>query len=222
MEPGSSQLFHAERAYRDASPWALGVALLTALLRAPAVTSSLTRRLRRPLSELTTAAEDMSGGRYGTRVPDMGAGAEVDALAESFSTMAAGLERTEHVRRRMLSDLAHELRTPAAVLAVHLECLEDGVATFDGPTGAAMGEQLARLIEDIDDVSRAEEGCIVLERERVPLARPLHAGADAAREVGAERGVTLRVEAEPAGEPVAGTVLLARQRMGQVLANLLS
>lgn len=224
-EPGSSQLFHAERAYRDASLWTLGVALLTALLCALAVTSSFTRRLRRPLTELTRAAEDMSGGRYGTRVPPMGGGAEVDALAESFNTMAARLERTEHVRRRMLSDLAHELRTPVAVLAVYLEGLEDGVATFDGSTGAVMGEQLARLtrlIEDIDDVSRAEEGRIVLEREHVPVARLLHAGADAAREAGADRGVALRVEAGTAGEPVAGTVLVDRQRMGQVLGNLLS
>src|SRR5690606_4816452 len=100
----------------------------------------------------------------------------------SFNTMAARLERTEHVRRRMLSDLAHELRTPVAVLAVYLEGLEDGVATFDRSTGAVMGEQLARitrLVEDLEDVSRAEEGRIVLEREHVPVAHLLRAGADA-------------------------------------------
>ncbi|MFE7631365.1 ATP-binding protein [Kocuria sp. NPDC057446] len=206
-DPGSAQLFHAERAHRDASLWTLGVALLTALLCA--------------LAELTRAAEDMSGGRYGTRVPPMGAGAEVDALAGSFNTMAARLARTEHVRRRMLSDLAHELRTPVAVLAVYLEGLEDGVTTFDGTTGAVMGEQLARitrLVEDLDDVSRAEEGRIVLGREHVPVARLLCAGADAAREDCADRGVTLRVEADPG----LGAVDVDRQRMGQVLGNLLS
>ncbi|MFI7584718.1 sensor histidine kinase [Kocuria sp. M1N1S27] len=226
VEPGTSQLVHVERAYRDASLWTLGVALLTALLCASAVSASFARRLRRPLTELTRAAEDMAGGRYGTRVPPMGGGAEADALAESFNTMAARLERTEDVRRRMLSDLAHELRTPVAVLAVYLEGLEDGVAEFDGAVGAVMGEQLARLtrlVEDIDDVSRAEEGRMVLEREPVPVLGLLRSSADAVREAYADKGVSLRVEADPAGRAGdAGTVLVDRQRMGQVLGNLLS
>lgn len=55
-----------------------------------------------------------------------GAGAEVDTPAESFTTMAAPLERTEHVRRRVLSEPAHGLRTPVAVRTAHLEGTEGG------------------------------------------------------------------------------------------------
>ncbi|MFI7482945.1 sensor histidine kinase [Kocuria sp. M1R5S2] len=225
--PDGSELYHVERAYRDASLWTLGVALLAALLGALLVTGSLTRRLRRPLAELTRAARDMAGGRYGARVPPMDGGAEVDALAESFNTMAAELERTEDVRRRMLSDLAHEMRTPLAVLAVYREGLEDGVARFDRSTGAVMAEQLARLtrlVEDIDDVSRAEEGRMVLECSPVPVDELLRSAADAARDACALKGVGLRVDTGvgASGDDGAAVVLVDRQRMAQVLDNLLS
>lgn len=220
-EPGPGQLMHLERAYRDAGLWTLGVALVTALVCALAVSASLARRLRGPLAALTRAAQALARGRWGARVPAMGAGAEVDALAAAFNTMAAELERTEDVRRRMLSDLAHEMRTPLSVLGVYLEGLEDGVTEFDASTGAVLAEQLARLtrlVEDIDDVSRAEEGCMVLDRSPVPVAQLLRSAADAAGEAYAAKGVGLRVDdgADAAVLPV------DRQRMGQVLGNLLS
>ncbi|WP_082157396.1 cell wall metabolism sensor histidine kinase WalK [Kocuria sp. SM24M-10] len=219
--PDPAQLMHVERAYRDAGLWTLGVALVTALACALAVSASLARRLRGPLAALTRAAQDLARGRWGARVPAMGAGSEVDALAAAFNVMAAELEATEGVRRRMLSDLAHEMRTPLSVLGVYLEGLEDGVTEFDASTGAVLAEQLSRLtrlVEDIDDVSRAEEGRMVLERSPVAVTQLLGAAADAAREAGAAKGVALRVE-----DDAPGAVLpVDPQRMGQVLGNLLS
>ena len=157
----ATQLMHVEQAYRDTNLWTLGMALATALVCALGVTLVFTRRLQRPIDALTHAAQAMARSRYDTRVPAMGAGAEVDALAGAFNTMAAQLERTEDTRRRMLSDLAHEMRTPISVLTVYLEALQDEVAHWDETTSELMGEQLARLtrlVEDINDVSRAEEG----------------------------------------------------------------
>lgn len=216
----STQLMHVERAYRDANLGSLGVGLATALICALAVTWLLTRRLQRPLHALTKAARGMAHGHYDIRVPTMGAGAEVDALAGAFNTMAAQLEHTEDTRRRMLSDLAHEMRTPIAVLAVYLEALQDGVTTWTEATGELMDEQLTRLtrlVEDINDVSRAEEGRITLDRTEEPVADLIHTAADAHREAYAIKGVDLQVNA-----PATGTVFADRQRMGQVLSNLLT
>ncbi|MEX5270151.1 sensor histidine kinase [Kocuria sabuli] len=220
-EPDPGQLMHLERAYRDAGLWTVGVALVTALACALAVSASLARRLRGPLDVLTRAAQALARGRWGARVPAMGAGAEVDALASAFNTMAAELERTEDVRRRMLSDLAHEMRTPLSVLGVYLEGLEDGVTEFDASTGAVLAEQLARLtrlVEDIDDVSRAEEGRMVLDRSPAPVAQLLRSAADAAGEAYAAKGVGLRVD----DGTDAAVLPVDPQRMGQVLGNLLS
>lgn len=215
-----TQLLHVERAYRDANLWTFGVALTTALACAMGVSWFFTRRLQRPLTALTQAAGTMAAGRYDTRVPTMAAGAEVDALATSFNTLAARLERTEHVRRRMLSDLAHEMRTPLSVLSVYLEALQDGVTQWDATTHGLMGDQLARLarlVEDINDVSRAEEGRMPLESTPVPVGELLCAASDAHREAYTAKGVTLTVDPQ-----TTATVEVDRQRMGQVLGNLLT
>ncbi|GGG62112.1 two-component sensor histidine kinase [Kocuria dechangensis] len=216
----SPELLHVERAYRDTNLITLGVALGTALICALVVSAWCSRRLRDPLERLTEAAQGMARGRYDTRVPDMGAGAEVDALASSFNTMAARLQRTEDTRRRMLSDLAHEMRTPISVLTVYFEALQDGVTHWDETTDELMSEQLARLtrlVEDINDVSRAEEGRMDLDRAEHPVCELVHAAVEAHREAYAAKGVELLVDLDQGG-----TVEVDRQRMGQVLGNLLT
>ncbi|KUG52604.1 histidine kinase [Kocuria rosea subsp. polaris] len=217
----SPELLHVERAYRDASVITLGVALGTALVCAAAVTWFFTRRLRRPLSALTEAARGVARGRYDSRVPALAAGAEVDAVAASFNAMAERLERTEELRRRMLSDLAHEMRTPISVLTVYCEALQDGVAHWDESTGELVADQLGRLtrlVEDIHDVSRAEEGRIDLDRTELPAGEPARSAAEAQREAYAAKGVRLVLDIDDD----AGVVEVDRQRMGQVLGNLLT
>jgi two-component system sensor histidine kinase BaeS len=217
----SPELLHVERAYRDAGLIVLGVALGTAVICAAAVTWLFTRRLRRPLAALTEAARGMSRGRYDTRVPALGAGVEVDAVAASFNTMAERLERTEELRRRMLSDLAHEMRTPISVLTVYCEALQDGVAQWDEATGELVTDQLGRLtrlVEDIHDVSRAEEGRIDLDRASQPAGDLARSAAETHREAYAAKGVRLVLDVDDD----AGVVDVDRQRMGQVLGNLLT
>ena len=217
----SPELLHVERAYRDAGLIVLGVALGTAVICAAAVTWLFTRRLRRPLAALTEAARGVSRGRYDTRVPALGAGVEVDAVAASFNTMAERLERTEELRRRMLSDLAHEMRTPISVLTVYCEALQDGVAQWDEATGELVTDQLGRLtrlVEDIHDVSRAEEGRIELDRAPHFVEDLLRTAVEAHREAYAAKGVHLVLSPGDAG----GAVEVDRQRIGQVLGNLLT
>ena len=217
----SAQLLHAEQAYRDTNLITLVVALVTALACAVLAAFWLSRRIQVSLGQLTEAAQSMAHGHYDIRVPDMGAGTEVEALAASFNTMAGQLERTEDIRRRMLSDLAHEMRTPISVLTIYLEALQDGVTHWDETTSELMSEQLARLtrlVDDINDVSRAEEGRIDLDRTEQPVGELLRSAVEAHREGYAAKGVALELDVDES----AGTVDVDRQRMGQVLGNLLT
>lgn len=221
-EENSPELVHIEMAYREASLISLGVGLLIALLAATAVTWFLTRRLRDPLEQMTTAARELTRGHYTTRVPDVGSGTELDTLAEAFNTMASRLEGTEDTRRRMLSDLAHELRTPIATLDAYHDGLHDGIADVGPESRAVLSEQthrLARLADDIDEVSSAEEGRLGLDLAAHSVSDLLWTAHDAMRDRYAEKGVNLLVD-------VAGgaglTVVVDRTRIGQVLANLLT
>ncbi|WP_101652878.1 sensor histidine kinase [Brevibacterium ihuae] len=216
---GSPELFHVEQAYRDANLITLAVALGTGLACALLASFLLSRTIRTPLEQLTAAAAEVAHGNYDVRVPVLGAGVELDSLARAFNMMADQLTRTEETRQRILSDLAHEMSTPVSVLSVYLEGLQDEVVEWNPTTDAVMAEQLARLtrlVEDIDDVSRAEEGRIDLDPAPLPLANLLETCAAAVRENYAAKGVTLTTAAD------ADVLIADRQRLAQVLDNLLS
>lgn len=218
----SSERAHIEMAYRDASLLSVGIALAISLLAATAVTWVLTQRIHRPLDQITDAARELTRGHYATRVPDVASGTELDTLAEAFNTMAARLEGVEDTRRRMLADLAHELRTPIAILSAHHEGLHDGITSLGPASQAVLTEQtdrLARLADDIDEVSTAEEGRLHLALRSLLITDVMWAAHHGMRERCADRGVNLVVDPTDA----AGlTVRIDQRRVGQVMTNLLT
>lgn len=136
--------------------------------------------------------------------------------------MAARLDSVEDTRRRMLSDLAHELRTPIATISAYHEGLHDGVTSLGPESRAALEEQtqrLARLADDIDEVSTAEEGRLALDLRSHHVSHLLWAAHEGIRDRYAAKGVNLLVD----DRSVAGLqVLVDRSRIGQVLTNLLN
>lgn len=218
----SPELAHIEQAYQQASAVALGVALFTSLACAILVTWFVSRRLRQPLDELTDAARELFRGHYARRVQAMGGGTELETLGSAFNSMAGRLEDVENTRRRLLSDLAHELRTPIATLAIYHEGLFDGVTDLNVETQAVLASQtarLARLADDIDDVSRAEEGRLSLERAPHLVNDLVPRSAEAVRGRYQDKGVDLLVDlAHSDGLAVD----VDSNRIGQVLGNLLA
>ncbi|WP_435198078.1 sensor histidine kinase [Janibacter sp. GS2] len=218
----SSESAHIETAYRDASLLSIGIALAISLVAATAVTWLLTQRFHRLLDQITHAARELTRGHYATRVPDVASGTELDTLAEAFNTMAARMEGLEDTRRRMLADLAHELRTPIAILSAHHEGLHDGITSLGPASQTVLAEQtdrLARLADDIDDVSTAEEGRLHLDLQRELITDVMWTAHHGMRERCADRGVNLVVDATDA---TGLTVHIDQRRIGQVMTNLLT
>ncbi|WP_448072916.1 HAMP domain-containing sensor histidine kinase [Georgenia yuyongxinii] len=219
---GSAVARHAEEAFATASGLTLAVALLVALVTSVVMTTFLTRRIGRSLRRMRQAAGRVAGGDYSARVPEPGMGPEFDDLADAFNAMAAALSTIETTRRRMLGDLAHEMRTPLATVDAYLEGLQDGVVEADEATWAMLRDQigrLARLGEDISLVTSAEEGRLSMRRVPVPVATIVGTAAAQA----SARYATKNVELEVAVEDSAGRTLLDADvdRLGQVLTNLL-
>lgn len=216
----AAEAIHVERAFNDSLLIALGVALVTSVLMALGVTAYFTRRVQRSTAAVAESAVDIASGQYRARVPSPGLGSEFDLLATTINELAERLGDVETTRRRILADLAHEMRTPLASIEAHLEAVEDGVRELDEATLAVLHSdtsRLQRLAEDISAVSQAEEGR--LESRPVPTAAGtlLESAAAAARDAFDAKGVELLVDADT----VAGTVLVDPQRMAQVLGNLL-
>lgn len=209
---------HIEEAFASALLVSISVASMAAVAAALAVSWYFSRRVQRSIDTVAQAAADVAAGRYGTRVPDPGLGGEFTALSSTYNTLAQRLETTEQTRRRMLADLAHEMRTPLATLEAHLEAVEDGVRTFDPSTRHVFWSSMRRLqklAEDMSAVSKAEEGQLALTPTPVPVADLVNAAADAARGRYAAEGVQLVAAASDCGR-----VLVDPDRMGQVLSNM--
>ena len=186
------------------------VALLVGLL--------ITRSLTRPLRSMTLAAQGLAAGVTHTPLA-VPADRELADLAHAFNAMAADLDKQERLRRQLVADIAHELRTPLSVLRLQVESIEDGV---EQPTAAVMGSigqevgLLQRLVDDLRLLSLAEAGQISLAVERLDaqaaLARTAAIYAPRAR----QQGIELRVAPASALPEVAADP----QRLAQVLGNL--
>lgn len=215
-----SAIDHSVVAFRTASAVALALALALGVLAAFAVSVLLSRRIGRSLASLATAAQRIAQGASGVRVARPGMGREFDALAVAFNRMADRLEESESLRGRLLSDVAHELRTPVATIDAALEAIEDGVAQLSPSMVAvlrAQGARLVRLSEDLAAVTRAESGEASLRFERVDVAAVVDAAAIAAAPRARTAGVDIRKDSH--AEPLA--VLGDPERLAQVFGNLI-
>jgi signal transduction histidine kinase len=209
---------HLNEAFGESLLLSLAVAVAASTAAAAAIGWLVSSRIVRPVRALATAARLVSSGDYDARIHLAGED-ELAALARSFNDMAAALGAAEQRRRRLLSDVAHELRTPLATLDAYTEGLADGVVEPDEQTWQLLrGEtaRLKRLSEDIALVSRAEEGQLALHLEPIsPRTMLEHAAAEASPSYEA-KGVTLQLAAGDAP-----TVDADPERLGQVLTNLL-
>lgn len=143
-----------------------GMGLLAVLL-----SMLLARRLSRPLQRLTTAAEGIANGDLGQRVPVTTAD-EIGRLATAFNTMADSLEGHERLRRQLVSNAAHELRTPLMVIRGELEGMLDGVLPSSPEALQSLHQETGRLtaiLDGVDELSRAESSFLNLQREEVQL-----------------------------------------------------
>jgi len=211
---------HAEIAFRSAGTVALSAALAVAIVAAFVVSLVIARRVGSSLLSLSVAARRVADGEFGTRVPSPRMGREFDEFVASFNLMGSRLDASEALRKRLLSDVAHELRTPVATMTAYLEALEDGVAVLDAETVAllrAQGERLTRLSEDLSAVTRAESGEMTLALEARNPSALMEAAHLAAKEVAAGLRVTLVTDVAE-GLP---SVEVDPGRMAQVLGNLI-
>lgn len=212
---------HLDSAMTETLVLALGIGIAASAIAAAAVSWLLASRIARPVEELSLTAGELASGRLSARAAEPVADDELGDLTTAFNGMADALERTEETRRRLLSDLAHELRTPLATLEGYHEGLADGVVEPDTETFAVLADatgRLRRLVEDVALVSRAEEGRLPLERRTVDLRELTTAAVEAARPAASEAGLALTRHVPD--EPI--VVDVDPDRLGQVLANLLT
>jgi two-component system sensor histidine kinase BaeS len=198
-------------------PAAIGLAGL--LVVATIGTAWIARRVSRPVRRLTLASRRLADGHLDVRVPTRGSD-ELTRLSESFNQMAEAVQRSEERQRRLIADVAHEMRTPLSNLRGYLEGLSDGVVEPSRELFVSLHEETLlqrRILDDLQVLALAEAGELGYTKAPLDLADLARTSATAHRAVAAEAGVTLTADA-----PVPVWVDGDHDRLRQVLGNLLT
>ncbi len=184
-----------------------------------ATSYALARSITVPLRTLSGAVQEIARGNYRQRVV-IDSGDEVEQVARAFNGMAESLETNNQLRKRLLADIAHELRTPLAVIQGNLEGMLDGVVAMDREQVNSLYEetvQLNRLIGELRDLSLAEAGQLVLDKQPTDIGQLVARALSMIKPLADEKGVV----AESALTDVPPAEVDA-SRINQVIYNLLT
>jgi two-component system, OmpR family, sensor histidine kinase BaeS len=177
---------------------AAGLAAVLALLTGLAVA----RRITRPVERIIAVTRAMGRGERAARVGDIAAPGELRELATAFDQMADSRDRQDQLRRDLVADVAHELRTPVAVLQAGHEALLDGITEPTPDQLASLRDEvlrLARMVGDLQTLAAADAAALHLTRRPCDLAS---IGADAADSLAGQfeaAGITLERRLTPVG-----------------------
>ena len=178
----------------------------------------ISKRLTRPIKRLTSAAAAISEGDLKARVPVIGKD-ELCKLSESFNTMAHALETQEALRKKLLSNVAHELRTPLGAMRGELEGMMDGLIPSDKEQLQSLHEETGRLrkmLDGMEDLAQAQASVLTLRKQPVLLKPYLDNIIDRAGRTVREKNIQLRLECSD--ELIA---YADPDRLSQIVINLL-
>jgi signal transduction histidine kinase len=215
----SSGLRPAVAALRDRLIKTVGVGTGVAALLAVAVALVVARRITRPVAALTRVARARASGDRDVRVGRFSAPRELDELGLAFDRMADAIAREDELRRALVADIAHELRTPISVLQASCEALIDGVVEPTPTVISSSRDEVLRLgtrVEDLQVLASAEAAGLRMISRPVDLAQVAAEAAAALAPRFEAADIALVTELEPvsvSGDPA---------RLHQIVTNLLT
>lgn len=156
------------------------------------------RRISRPLQELTTVAEGLAGGAPGHRV-QVQSDDEIGRLATTFNRMADRLEAQEQLRKQLVSNVAHELRTPLMIIRGELEGMLDGLLPVTPEALQSLHDEASRLttiLDGVDELTRAQTAALQLHCQRVALLPLLQGIASRFERTAQEQQVSIQIHGD--------------------------
>jgi signal transduction histidine kinase len=198
----------------------LVVGAILAVCVAGFITVFLSGFISKPIQALTRAAGQFGKGDFSQRVKTRDK-SEVGQLARSFNIMADNLENAEHLRRNMVTDVAHELRGPVSNIRGQLEAIEDGLAKPDEKAIGSIHEEimlLSRLIDDLQELSLMEAGRFKFDMQIGDISQVIAQVVEALQGKAAAQKISLTTDIEKGLPPCN----IDQLRIGQVLRNLVN
>lgn len=196
--------------------------LFSSLLTIGALTIILgiffSRRLTDPIKKLSEAAKAISNGNLKSRV-DIKGSDELARLSATFNGMAKTLEMQESLRKKLLSNIAHEFRTPVSAIRGEIEGMLDGIIPLNKESLQSLNEEIGRLkslIEGMEELVRAQASALSLRKEPINLRQFLGNIMDRFARVFIDKGIVSEIHCNEDLRLIADP-----ERLSQVIINLL-
>jgi two-component system, OmpR family, sensor histidine kinase BaeS len=179
----------------------------------------LARHLLRPVVSLRSVTKRLAQGQFDARAKVMSQD-ELGELAEQVNAMAQSLQQNESQRRKMLSNISHDLRTPLTVIRGEIEAMLDGIRHIDPAGLNSLHEEvlhLNKLVDDIHQINLADSGELIFQLKRIDFGLFLQDTLERYRPSIEKAKLTMLMQLPP--EPL--YINADTGRLNQIVANLL-
>ncbi|GAB4478746.1 MAG: ATP-binding protein [Anaerolineae bacterium] len=210
--------------FRAALSRALWLAGLAAVAAATLASWAVSRRIVQPIHRMAHASQRIADGHYGERLEPGDEDDELGELIASFNRMAAALDEIEAMRRQLIADVSHELKTPLASIKGYMEGLQDGVIAATPETYELIHREAARLerlVQDLQTLSRVEAAQMPMAIVPCEAASIVRAAVEWLRPQFDGKGVTLTAHLPDRPLEVQADFDRVRQVLLNVLGNAL-
>ena len=195
----------------------VGAAILTISLFISYLTA---RSITKPLCTLNEAAQTLKEGTYGKTVA-ITRQDEVGMLADTINAMSLQLHQNDQMRHHLFTNIAHELRTPLAIIQGNLEGMIDDVIPVNKTMLLSMEEEVLRvnrLVQDLRDLSLAEINELELHKEDTDINAMLSRAVNMLQPLIDEKNLSVQLDLLKNG----CTAYIDKDRINQVLYNIIS
>jgi len=203
------------RQMRDNLLISLGLGLAVAALLA----WLLARHLSRPVNEVAAGIRALAAGDFDKRLDTRGSD-EIARLGDDVNRLSSALGEHETARKRWMSDMAHELRTPLAIISGELEAMRDGVRPLNNEQLDSVRDevtQLAALVEDLHSLALTDSGALAYKMQTVNLDELVQLTVDSFQGPSMKKDLELSYTGPEQAVRLQGD----EQRLRQLLRNLL-
>ena len=178
------------------------------------------RTIAAPVKKITNAAKALKEGDYSARTGMTGSD-EIARLGNMFDLMADSVESNRKLERRLVTDVAHELRTPLMAIQSTVEAMIDGVFKPDAERLETLNsevQRLSRLVDALLKLSRLESRTKPIEQKKVDLTEMLSSVVQTHQAYIHDAGLNLEFEYDP-HVYVFGDADLLRQATANLISN---
>lgn len=179
----------------------------------------LARHLSRPVNAVAQGIRAVAAGDFSQRL-DISGSDEIAKLGDDVNRLSSALSEHETARKRWMSDMAHELRTPLAIISGELEAMSDGVRPLNREQLDSVRDEvghLAALIDDLHSLTLTDSGALAYKMQRTDLDELVQLTVDSFRARALQRDLELSYTGPGQSIYLQGD----EQRLRQLLRNLL-